>query len=118
MEFITNNKELTNLIIRDPLAAGTKVPLRLLRTFMNMKPLIQPESFDVCPVLLVHPEVDPMTPFALSETFYIRLKGEKDCVILEGAGHFPIEQPGLEQMKTAVLSFLTRTMDGIRSAQK
>ncbi|TLS52789.1 alpha/beta hydrolase [Paenibacillus antri] len=72
-----------------------------------MKPLIQPERFDICPVLLVHPEVDPMTPFALSEPFYNRLKRKKDCVILEGAGHFPIEQPGLDQMKTAVLSFIS-----------
>jgi len=107
MELITNDIELTELIISDPLAAGTKVPLRLLRTFMDMKPLIQPERFDSCPVLLVHPEVDPMTPFALSEPFYNRLQGKKECVILEGAGHFPIEQPGLDQMKTAVLSFLS-----------
>ncbi|MFB9324913.1 alpha/beta hydrolase [Paenibacillus aurantiacus] len=107
MELITNNSELTQLIIKDPLAADTKVTLRLLRTFMNMKPLIQPESFDICPVLLVHPEADPMTPFALSEPFYNRLKAKKECVILEGSGHFPIEQPGLDQMKTAVLSFLS-----------
>ncbi|RIX51575.1 alpha/beta hydrolase [Paenibacillus nanensis] len=107
MELITNNFELTELIIKDPHAAGTKVTLRLLRTFMNMKPLIQPERFDICPVLLVHPEVDPMTPFALSEPFYNRLKGKKECVILEGSGHFSIEQPGLDQMKTAVLSFLS-----------
>jgi len=107
MEFITNNIELTELIIGDPLAAGTKLPLRLLRTFMNMKPLIPPENFDSCPVLLVHPAVDPMTPFSLSEPFYNRLKGKKKCVILEGAGHFPIEQPGLDQIKTAVLSFLS-----------
>jgi alpha-beta hydrolase superfamily lysophospholipase len=106
MKLITNNMELSKLIIKDPLAAGTKITLRFLRTFLNMKPIVEPENFDGCPILLVHPEIDPMTPFHLSEIFYNRLKGKKSYVILEGAGHFPIEQPGLEQMKTAVLSFI------------
>lgn len=106
MELITNNAELTQLIIKDPLAAGTKIPFRLLRTFLNMKLMVEPEHFDSCPILLIHPEKDPMTPFNLSESFYNRLNCEKRCVILEGAGHFPIEQLGLEQMRKAVLSFI------------
>jgi pimeloyl-ACP methyl ester carboxylesterase len=40
--------------------------IELLTKFLNMKPMIAPESFEICPVLLVHPEVDPMIPFALS----------------------------------------------------
>ncbi len=106
MKLITNNLELTNLIIKDPLAARTKITLRLLRSFLNMKPMVEPEDFNFCPILLVHPELDPMTPFNLSESFYKRIKCMKRYVILEGAGHFPIEQPGLEQMKTAVISFI------------
>ena len=106
MKLITNNFDLTNLIMNDPLAAGTKIPMRFLRTFLNMKTMIEPEYFDICPILLIHPEVDPMTPFNLSESFYKRLQCKKRCVILEGAGHFPIEQPGVEQMKTAILNFL------------
>ncbi|MGX6445728.1 alpha/beta hydrolase [Neobacillus sp. K501] len=106
INLITNNDDLTRLIMNDPRAAGTKVSLRFLRTFLNMKPIIEPENFDVCPILLIHPEVDPMTPYRLSESFYNRLQYEKNCVILEGAGHFPIEQPGVEQMKTAILKFL------------
>lgn len=106
MNLISNNLEMTKLIIKDPRAAGTKIPLRFLRTFLNMNTIIQPEHFDLCPILLIHPEVDPMTPFNLSEPFYHRLQSEKRYVVLEGAGHFPIEQPGVEQMKTAVLNFL------------
>ena len=108
MKLISNNLDLTKLIMNDPRAAGTKVPLRFLRTFLNMKTIIEPEYFDVCPILLIHPEVDPMTPFNLSESFYKRLQCKKRCVILEGAGHFPIEQPGVEQMKIAVLNFLIK----------
>lgn len=106
MNLISNNSELTQLIIKDPLAAGTKISFRFLRTFLNMKPMVEPEDFDYCPILLIHPEIDPMTPFNLSEPFYYRLNCKKRCVILEGAGHFPIEQPGLEQMKKATLSFI------------
>jgi alpha-beta hydrolase superfamily lysophospholipase len=106
MKLITNNIDFTKLIINDPRAAGTKIPLRFLRTFLNMKPMIEPEYFDICPILLIHPELDPMTPFNISESFYKRLQCKKRCVILEGAGHFPIEQPGVEKMKNAVLNFL------------
>lgn len=106
MKLITNNQNLTRLIMNDARAAKTKVPLRFLRTFLNMKPIIEPENFNVCPILLIHPEIDPMTPLNLSEFFYNRLQCEKKCVILEGAGHFPIEQRGVEQMKEAILNFL------------
>ena len=71
-----------------------------------MKPLIEPENFQSYPILLIHPEVDPMTPFRLSEPFYTRLQCKERCVILEGAGRFPIEHQGVEQMKTAILDFL------------
>ncbi|WP_138756240.1 alpha/beta fold hydrolase [Paenibacillus sinopodophylli] len=106
MKLITNNAELTKLIMNDAHAADTKIPLRLLRTFLNMKPVVKPEDFDVCPVLLVHPELDPMTPYRFSKPFFDHIKCKKEYVALEGAGHFPIEQPGLEQMNAAVLSFL------------
>ena len=35
--------------MNDPRAAGTKIPLRFLRTFLNMKPIIEPENFNICP---------------------------------------------------------------------
>ncbi|KQN96285.1 alpha/beta hydrolase [Paenibacillus sp. Leaf72] len=106
MNLIANHPELAQLIMEDPRAAATRVPLKLLRTFLNMTPEVQPENFNSCPVLLVHPEADPMTPYAFSESFYNRLACPKKLVLLEGAGHFPIEQPGLEQLSAAVLQFL------------
>lgn len=108
MDLITNNKDLTRLIMNDPQAAATSVPLELLRTFLNKKPEVSPDQFSQCPVLLVHPEIDPMTPLQFSQPFFKRLAVEKQCVILEGAGHFPIEQPGLRQLEEAVLKFLLK----------
>ena len=44
MKFITNNFELTNLIMNDPRAAGTVIPFSFIRRFVNMKPLIGKED--------------------------------------------------------------------------
>ncbi|WP_405115088.1 alpha/beta hydrolase [Paenibacillus sp. FSL K6-1217] len=52
-----------------------------------------------------------MTPYRFSKPFYDHLPSRKESVILEGAGHFPIEQQGLEQMIAAVLAFLRRVED-------
>lgn len=71
MKLITNNPDLTRLIMNDPQAAATRVPLELLRTFLDKKPEVTPEQFDQCPVLLVHPELDPMTPLRFSQSFLI-----------------------------------------------
>lgn len=71
MQLITNNKDLTRLIMNDPQAADTRIPLELLRTFLNKKPEVSPEQFSQCPVLLVHPELDPMTPIRFSQSFLI-----------------------------------------------
>lgn len=106
MQLITNNRDLTRLIMNDPQAAATRIPLELLRTFLNKEPEVNPEQFSQCPVLLVHPELDPMTPIRFSQSFFDRLVIDKECIILEGAGHFPIEQPGLKQLEAAVLRFL------------
>lgn len=106
MHLISNQETLTKLIMNDPRAAKTKITLQFLRTFLNMKPIIEPEHFDRCPVLLIHPEQDFITPYTISEPFYQLLQCKKQLVMLEGAGHFPIEQPGVDQMQSAVLSFL------------
>ena len=108
MNHISNQPEMVRALIADPTSAGSVVPLRFLRTLMSTRPAMQPEEFDVCPVLLVHPERDFMTPIAMSEAFYERLSGDKTYVILEGAGHMPLEQPGIDQLEEAVLSFLGR----------
>jgi pimeloyl-ACP methyl ester carboxylesterase len=74
---------------------------------MTTSPAIEPEDFRRCPFLLVHPEKDRWTPVGLSRLFFDRLACDKKLVLLENAGHFPIEQPGIGQMEEAVLEFLS-----------
>jgi hypothetical protein len=37
-----------------------------------------------------------------------KLKTEKSIVMLEGCGHFPVEEPGFSQLENAALRFLHR----------
>ena len=66
-----------------------------------------PEDFDACPVLLADPAEDPWTPVQLSRTFFDHIRAPKRLVMLEGAGHFPVEQPGLDQLTDAVAGMAT-----------
>jgi len=106
MDRISNIEELSELCSHDPLGGGNWVPARFLRTLMDTAPDLEPEDFDVCPVLLTHPGVDKMTEISLSRRFFDRLACPKKMVVLEGASHMPTEHPGIDQMQSAVLEFM------------
>jgi pimeloyl-ACP methyl ester carboxylesterase len=110
MKEISNLAALSRLVMSDRMGGGRWVPGRFLRTLVSTAPAIEPEDFDVCPVLLVHPGVDRMTNIAHSERFFARLKAPKEMVVLEGASHMPTEHPGVDQLEAAVLAFLRATV--------
>lgn len=106
MELISNDPEISRVFMKDRLAGGGIVTMGFLRSLINAKPAVEPEDFNVCPVLMVHPGVDPWTPLELSMQFYDRIKGKKELVVLEGCGHFPVEEPGRYQLEDAIMSFV------------
>jgi alpha-beta hydrolase superfamily lysophospholipase len=106
MHRISNKPALSQLVQRDRLGGGSWVPARFLRTLMTTPLAVEPERFDVCPVLLAHPGVDRMTDIALSRRFFDRLAAPKRMVVLEGASHMPTEHPGVDQLEVAVAEFL------------
>jgi len=68
--------------------------------------LVEPEDFDTCPILLTQPAEDRWTPLAVSEPFLKRVaQVPVQTVMLDGAGHYPIEEPGLTQMVDAIEHF-------------
>lgn len=103
---ISNDPELSRLASNDPNGGGNSVPISFLRSIMATPPAIAPEQFGRCPVLLAHPGEDRMTDIAFSRRFFDRLAAPKRMVILDGAGHWPIEEPGATQMREAVACFL------------
>lgn len=106
MDLITNDPSFSYEFESDPFAGGGKVSFRFLRTFMSYNPDIEPEEFDICPVLLAHPGLDPWTPLDLSKKFYDKLKSPKKLFVLTGAGHFPYEEPGVSILRRSLGEFL------------
>ncbi len=80
--------------------------MAFLSSYVSYQPAVEPEAFDVCPILLTQPAADRWTPLDLSEPLLKRLqKVPVKVVMLENAGHYPLEQPGLSQMVDAVDAF-------------
>lgn len=106
MTALVNDPAALRVLLRDRTSAGTSVPVRFLDSYLNHEPALEPEEFDRCPVLLTQPARDRWTPLELSEPFLRRLtRVPAETVMLDGAGHYPLEQPGLDQLVAAVTAF-------------
>ncbi|MDO4712079.1 MAG: alpha/beta fold hydrolase [Peptostreptococcaceae bacterium] len=110
MNAISNFDELNKILLKDKTSSGVAAPLSFLYSLTSPKDRIRPEDFSPCPILLAHPGADRWTDIALSRKFFDRLKGEKEMVILEGAGHFPIEELGAKQLEEAGIRFIKENL--------
>lgn len=106
MKAIVNNTELAKLLMSDTRSSGTKVTIEFLYSMLNPVIEIEPEKFDTCPLLLVHPENDKWTDVSLSRLFYDKLKCTKKIIMLSKAGHFPIEPEGCKQLENECIAFI------------
>lgn len=111
MHTLVNDRAALKACLKDPTSAGNWASLRFLSAYMGYVPAIEPEAFDVCPVLLTQPAADRWTPLALSQPFLQRLgRVEVTTRMLDNAGHYPLEEPGLGQMNEAIVAFVERTL--------
>jgi pimeloyl-ACP methyl ester carboxylesterase len=111
MHALVNDKAALKACMADKTSAGNWVTLRFLASYMGYAPVIEPEAFDVCPILLTQPAEDRWTPLHLSELFLRRIQRVPvKTVMLENAGHYPIELPGLDQMVAAIGDFLGKVV--------
>ncbi|XVQ09352.1 alpha/beta hydrolase [Spirillospora sp. CA-255316] len=102
MNTIANDPGLVRLVARDRLGGGSRVSLGFIRSYLDSAPATEPEDFTACPVLLVHPAADRWTPVGLSRPFFDRIAAPKRLVLLDGAGHYPVEEPGIRQLADAL----------------
>ncbi|MDT4850767.1 hypothetical protein FQZ97_849250 [compost metagenome] len=80
--------------------------MAFLASYGGYRPSLEPEDFDVCPVLLTQPAEDKWTPLHLSELVLKRInRVPVKTVMLANAGHYPLELTGLDQMVDAVFDF-------------
>ncbi|WP_418057843.1 alpha/beta hydrolase [Pimelobacter simplex] len=106
MRTLVNDRAAKRAAYADRSSAGNLVSVAFLDSYLSHRPALAPEDFDVCPVLLTQPAADRWTPLALSTPFLSRItKVPVTTVLLDGAGHYPIEQPGLDQMVEAIAGF-------------
>jgi alpha-beta hydrolase superfamily lysophospholipase len=106
MSHMSGNRQLSRLCALDPRGGGVSVPLGFLSSWMNY-PHTRPEAYAAAPVTLVAPAADLWTPPELSVKFLQRVSAPTATVMLENCGHFPIEEPGLRQLRDTLLAVLT-----------
>ncbi|WP_243042620.1 alpha/beta hydrolase [Dyella sedimenti] len=107
MHALVNDKAALKACMADRTSAGNWVTTRFLASYMNYAPTVEPEDFEVCPILLTQPAQDHWTPRHLSELFLRRIRHVPvGRVMLDDAGHYPIELAGLDQMVAAIRAFL------------
>ena len=106
MYALVNDKAALKVFMQDKSSAGNWASMKFLSSYLGYQPATEPEEFEVCPILLTQPAADRWTPLHLSELFLKRVgRVTTRVVMLENAGHYPLEEPGLTQMQEAVAEF-------------
>lgn len=107
MRAIVNDAGLAKLLMADKKSSGARITLALLSTMLCPQIRIEPENFQI-PFVLLHPQNDRWTDVSLSRLFYDRLGCEKQLHMLKGAGHFPIEEEGLNALVQHSVDFIEK----------
>ncbi len=108
MSALVNDKGALKAMTADRTSGGNWVPIKFLDRYMNYQPAVEPEDFDACPILLTQPAEDRWTPLELSQPVLSKVtRVPVTTVMLTNAGHYPIEEPGLQQMQDAIAEFVT-----------
>lgn len=101
---------LGRLCARDPRGGGAWLPLGFLASYLR-HPHTQARTVPL-EVHLMHPELDQWTPKALSERTLRTLPGPTGSRALRGCGHFPLEEPGLQDLLDGLEEVLTDAASG------
>lgn len=106
MHALVNDKAALKVFMQDKSSAASWASMKFLSSYLGYQPTTEPEEFEVCPILLTQPAADRWTPLHLSELLLKRVgRVTTRVVMLENAGHYPLEEPGLTQMQQAVSAF-------------
>ena len=97
---MSRNPALSKLCATDPLGGGATVPIGFLTSYVAYRHTAPKQM--TTPVMLVHPSHDDWTPADLSVRVLRRVAAPTSTVLLRGCGHFPVEEPGLDDLLGAV----------------
>lgn len=111
MDALVNDEAALDAMLRDETSAGNKVNMKFLSEYSSYVPDMEPEEFDVCPILLTQPEKDRWTPQFLSDIVLDKIKKvpvRKE--ILRNGSHYPIEREALEDLHNFMLEFINENL--------
>ncbi len=74
MNTLCNDENALRAMLKDKTSAGNKVNMKFLSDYMTYIPEVEPDEFDVCPILLTQPENDRWTPEFLSDIVLSKIK--------------------------------------------
>ncbi len=107
MSALANNPDAMKVFLHDGTSAGNAMWVKFLAEYMHYTPDVEPAGFDACPVLLTQPAEDRWSPYELSVPVLSKITNVPvTTVMLQGAGHYPLEEPGLTQMQDAIDTFI------------
>lgn len=112
MYTLCNDKKALKAMIDDKTSGGCSVPFKFIYTYMTYTPDIEPENFNICPILLTQPNKDRWTPLHLSTPFLNKIKKVPVKIVeLENGGHYPIEETALDQLHSNILKFINKYLN-------
>ena len=86
---MANNPEFVKALKNDKIGSGSAVYLKFFRTLFEVSPEIEPEDFNMCPLLFLQPEKDYIIPWSMSKPFYESLSCKKEMIIFEKLWAYP-----------------------------
>ena len=111
MTALVNDPDCLRVMMNDTTSAGNSATLAFLYSYMTYAPDLEPEQFDVCPVLLIQPEKDQWTPQFLSDPFLDKIKKVPVTkTILRNGSHYPIEPEALADLHRYSLEFINKQL--------
>jgi hypothetical protein len=106
MDTLVNDATALKIFLKDKSSAGASVQLQFLYEYMSYSLPIPVTEFDKCSILLTQPEKDRWTPIHLTELSMKGIKAPFTIKILEGGGHYPIEETALQQLSQYAADFI------------
>ncbi|MFX0537776.1 alpha/beta fold hydrolase [Ornithinimicrobium sp. Y1847] len=103
---------LGSLCAGDPRGGAARVPLGFMASYLSHEHAAARRI--PVPVLLTHPEQDDWTPIGLSRRTLAQVPGPTEEVVLGGCGHFPLEEPGLQQLVERLAALVDEVAGGQR----
>ncbi|RBA10215.1 hypothetical protein FPRO05_06151 [Fusarium proliferatum] len=111
MTTLANDPKCLKICLQDDTSAAASVSMKFLSSLASYTPAQDWEEFNACPILLTFPMKDRWVTLDQSKGFLGRAaKAEWEVVELENAGHYPLEDPGLQQMADGIIRFVNAKM--------